>query len=335
MSKLTFNNTTYSCPDNATVLDVLQGHGVAVPSSCRSGLCQTCIMQAVKGTPPAAAQKGLKDTLKAQNYFLACSCIPGEDLEVILPNSGFARIKATVSHIDTLCHDIVGVNLDCENPIEYKAGQFINLFRDSELARSYSLASVPNQDKQLTLHVRKVPQGRMSSWIHHELSPGDVIEISLPAGDCFYIPGNPQQPILLIGTGSGLAPLYGIIRDALAQGHSGPVRLYHGSKFSHDLYLVNELRELAQEFENFSYIPCVSDEAVTDSSIRSGQVLDVALADYPKLKGWKIYLCGHPEMVKAAKKKTFLVGASMKEIYADAFVSAVPATSKLAAVNPI
>ena len=145
MSRLTYNNTTYTCSENETVLDVLHAHDVPVPSSCRSGQCQTCLMQAVKGTPPEAAQKGLKDTLKAQNYFLACCCKPSEDLEVSLPNSATARVRATVQRIEKLCNDIVGVTLYCEPPLEYKAGQFINLFKDNTLARSYSLASVPAQ----------------------------------------------------------------------------------------------------------------------------------------------------------------------------------------------
>lgn len=322
MSKLTYNNTTYFCTENETVLDVLHAHDVPVPSSCRSGLCQTCLMQAVKGTPPEAAQKGLKDTLKAQNYFLACCCRPDEDLEVTLPNSGTARIKVTVNSIEQLSPDIVCVSLHSEQQLDYKAGQFINLFKDSSLARSYSLASVPAQDNLLKLHVRKVPDGRVSGWIHHELKKDDSVEISLPVGDCFYTSGKPEQAMMLIGTGSGLAPLYGIARDAIAQGHTGPIRLYHGSATLDGLYMVNELRQLAEKHENFDYIPCVSDEPVTDESISNGHVLDVALANNARLSGWRVFLCGNPNMVKAAKKKTFLTGAAMKDIYSDAFIPA-------------
>lgn len=255
MSKLTYNNITYTRSENESVLDVLHAHAVPVPSSCRSGLCQTCLMQAVKGTPPEAAQKGLKDTLKAQNYFLACSCHPDEDLEVTLPNTDTARLKATVNSIEKLCDDIVGV----------------------------------------TLH---------------------------PVGDCFYASGKPEQAMLLTGTGSGLAPLYGIARDAIAQGHSGPIKLYHGSTSLDGLYLMHELRQLAEKHENFSYVPCVSDEQTGSENITQGHVLDVALSDHAKLTGWRVFLCGNPNMVKAARKKTFLTGASMKDIYSDAFIPA-------------
>lgn len=319
--KITYNLTTYSCAEHQTVLDVLLANQVDIPSSCRSGLCQTCLMQA-SGTPPAEAQKGLKDTLKAQNYFLACCCHPAEDMEVQLPERNMARVQATVQHIERLSSDILGIRLHSAQPVSYKPGQFINLFKEKTLARSYSLASVPAREQHLELHVRKVPDGRMTSWIHGELNHGDLIEISLPAGDCFYTPGQPEQPLLLIGTGTGLAPLYGITRDALEQGHSGPIRLYHGSLNMEGLYLDEELRALMQQHRNFEYIPCVSDEVVTGNSVEHGHVLDIALRDHAQLSGWRIFLCGNPNMVQVAKKKTFLKGAAMRDIYADAFIPA-------------
>ncbi len=322
MPNLTFNDNTYHCAENQSVLDALTGHGVSIPSSCRSGVCQSCLMRSVSGTPPLDSQNGLKETLKAQNYFLACGCHPLEDMEVSLPDAGSARIQATVHSIESLNHEIICVGLHCENPLEYRAGQFINLFKDATLGRSYSLASVPAHDPHLKLHIRKVPDGRVSGWAHHSLKPGDVVEISQAVGNCFYVPGHLEQPILLIGTGSGLAPLYGIARDALEQGHTGPIRLYHGSRNPQGLYLVNELRALADHHDNFSYTPCISGEAMPADDYAQGRALDVALADIGKLTGWRVFLCGNPEMVKTAKKKAFLTGAAMKDIYADAFTLA-------------
>lgn len=322
MPQLTFNGNTYHCAENQSVLDALQGHGVPIPSSCRNGVCQTCLMRCIGGNLPTESQSGLKETLKAQNYFLACSCRPQADMEITLPETGTARIQATVHSIEPLNHEVVCVGLHCENPLDYRAGQFINLFKDATLGRSYSLASVPGRDPHLKLHIRKVPDGRVSGWAHHSLKPGDVVEISQPVGNCFYVAGNPQQPILLIGTGSGLAPLYGIARDALVQGHSGPIRLYHGSRNPQGLYLVDELRALAERHDNFSYTPCISGDAMSGDGYAQGRALDVALADIGKLTGWRVFLCGNPEMVKTAKKKAFLTGAAMKDIYADAFTLA-------------
>jgi ferredoxin-NADP reductase/ferredoxin len=304
--------------EGESVLDGLTRHGVPVPSSCRSGLCQTCLLRAVEGTPPAAAQRGLKDSLKLQKHFLACLCHPAEDLTVTLPTEAPAAIPATVRGLDRLTEDILQVTLECHAALDYRPGQFVSLLRGFGLSRSYSIASVPEQDAHLHLHVRKLAGGRMSGWIHEELRPGQTVELVGPAGDCFYVPGNPGQPLLLMGTGSGLAPLYGIVRDALGRGHTGPIRLFHGSRDLKGIYLAEELRALAGKHPHFEYVPCLSGPEVPPG-FAAGRAHEVALAKIPSLRNWRLFLCGHPDMVKQARKRAFLAGAAMKDIYADAF----------------
>ncbi|MBM4202410.1 MAG: oxygenase, partial [Gammaproteobacteria bacterium] len=195
---------------------------------------------------------------------------------------------------------------------------FIRLFFDRTLCRSYSIASVPARDRHLHLHVRRLARGRLSGWIHDQLRPGHTVEIAGPTGDCFYAPGRPEQGLLLIGTGSGLAPLYGIARDALQQGHTGPIRLFHGSRDRRGLYLVEELRDLAQESPQFEYTPCISGPQVPPG-YAAGRPSDVALRDTPDPRSWRLFLCGHPDMVAATRRKAYLAGAAMKDIHADAF----------------
>lgn len=320
MSQLYFNDITYQCAEHETVLDALTRQGVSIPSSCRNGVCQTCMMQSVDANVPSAAQNGLKSTLQAQNYFLACVCHPTEDMTVSLPDNTDRLLSATVTAVRQLNDEIKCVGLDCPTLESYHAGQFINLYQDSECARSYSLASVPT-DGYLRLHVRRLPDGRVSNWIHDELKIGDSVQISIPVGSCFYLPDAPQQPLLLIGTGSGLAPLIGIARDALNQQHTGDIYLYHGSHDVAGLYLVDELREMAEHYSNFHYVPCVSGDDVTEQ-YQAGRAVDVALAAHPDLTGWRVFLCGNPNMVKTARKKAYLAKAAMNDIYADAFLVA-------------
>ncbi len=316
MARITFEGHEYDCSDSS-VLDCLTRHGVAVPASCRSGVCQTCLMRAVKGKPPAAAQKGLKDSLIDQNYFLACSCIPEEDLEVTLSAPESERLPARVESLFPLSEDMVRLRLQVDIPYEYKPGQFLNLYRADGLVRSYSIASLPSAGF-LELHLKRIPGGRMSEWIHNDLAAGDTVEISTALGDCYYRPGRPEQGLLLIATGSGLAPLYGILRQALAEGHSGPIALYHGSREMNGLYLTTELAELAARHENLSYTPCVSGEGA-EWGVQPGRANEIALNTHPQLKDWRVFLCGHPDMVEATKKKAFLAGVSLNDIYADPF----------------
>ena len=317
MPKIIYGGQSYESGEQS-VLDCLTAQGVLIPSSCHSGLCQTCMMQVVSGSVPEKAKTGLKPTQIEQNYFLSCICHPLEDIEVVLPDASMGKLQARVTGVEYLNADILGIKLKPSQPFEYKAGQFINFFKDDFTARSYSLASVPAFEDELFINVRKVPNGLVSGWIFDNLKAGDTVTISEASGDCFYVPGKPEQNILLIGTGSGLAPLYGIIRDALRNGHQGKICLYHGSYNTEGFYLVEELRELAQTYSNFSYVPCVS-AAEAPQGYATGMVLDVALNDNPDLSGWRIFLCGNPDMVKAAQQQTFFAGASMRDIFADPF----------------
>lgn len=321
MPHLILNGTIYPCADNESALDALNRGGAAIPSSCRNGVCQTCLLKAIEGPVPSRSQVGLKETLRAQNYFLACQCIPPQSLHIERPGAEAGRVSATIRDVHPLNTDTVALTLECPLVTEYHAGQFINIFQGPTTSRSYSLASVAGQDPHLILHIRRVNGGRVSGWIHDEVRRGDHVEITRPVGHCFYVPTDLDQPLLLLATGSGLAPLYGIARAALKQGHRGPIRLYHGSRRQEGLYLQAELLALSADYPHFHYHPCVSQEEPS-GSVRRGRVLSVALQDSPKPSGSKAYLCGHPDMVASAKKALFVAGIALKDIYADPFVRA-------------
>lgn len=318
MPRITYEHHSYSVRENESVLDVLTRHGVAIPSSCRSGVCQTCMMRATRGTPPPEAQKGIKAALRERNFFLACGCKPTEDMDIALPSDEDAPQTSVIVIGKTPLNDsILRLRLLCPAPFTYRAGQFVNVHH-GDWVRSYSLASVPGQDDGLELHVQRVTDGRMSGWLHDVCSVGDVLHLQGPLGDCYYTPERQDQPLLLIGTGSGLAPLWGIVRDALRQGHHGPIHLFHGARQVHDLYLTQELRALAAAYPQLSYTPCVS-RGEGGEGHASGRANDVALRRHPHLKGWRVFLCGNAAMVKAVKKRAFLAGAALGDIHADPF----------------
>jgi ferredoxin len=187
-----------------SVLDALLERGHDIPHSCRNGTCQTCLMRTVEGTPPADSQKDLGPALRLRGHFLACVCRPDEDLTVSLPAEGESTLTAVVRRLEPLNADILRVELAVDEPFDYRAGQLLNLFMDEMLGRSYSLASVPELDEYLELHVRRLPDGRVSGWIHDELRVGQTLAVRGPGGNCFYMPGQPEKPLLLIGS-AGMA----------------------------------------------------------------------------------------------------------------------------------
>jgi CDP-4-dehydro-6-deoxyglucose reductase len=157
-----------------------------------------------------------------------------------------------------------------------------------------------------------LPRGQMSQWLATTAGIGTPLHVQGPSGECFYVPGRETQPLLLAGTGTGLAPLYGIARDALLQGHRGPVQLFHGVVNAAGLYLGEELAALAAAYPNFA---CTQATLVDDGPLDA-----LILKRIPSLTGWRAFLCGDPAIVQAFRKTLFLAGAALNDIQADAFL---------------
>jgi NAD(P)H-flavin reductase/ferredoxin len=304
------------------VLDALLEAGLTVPSSCRAGACQSCLVKATGGTPPAAAQVGLKDTLRAQGYFLSCQAELREDLSITLDAARELSVPARIAEVAPLSHDVLRVLVHPDGALPARAGQFVTLVREDGLARAYSIANLPEAGSPLELHVRVHPRGRMSGWLASADALGAEVQLRGPAGACFYTPGSPAQPMLLAGTGTGLAPLWGIARDALAAGHTGPIQLWHGARVPGGFYLVDEIAALCQRHPQLSFQRCVLDGPPAPG-VETGRLDEVLLAR-ARVAGWRVFLCGDPELVLGLKRRLFLAGAALRDIHADAFVTAPP-----------
>ncbi len=325
MGTIRFRGTDYLCNNGETVLQTLIRNGARIPSSCNAGVCQACLLQAANNTPPQKSQAGLSDAMRVQGCFMSCICALGTDemLEVDLP--GLAVRPTAPAMLVTrkaLNADIFQLIFEAEMPQAVRPGQFINLQRDSDgLTRSYSVAGICFDS--IELHVRRLQDGQMSGWLTEEMQLSTMCTFQGPNGACCYKPGNPEQTLILAGTGSGLAPLYGIVNDALAYGHIGPIHLYHGSYAPEGLYLVDELQSLCDKHTNFYYNPC-ADVVQPGNRIRASRVDTALSVDFPRPTDSRVYLCGHPAMVKSAHKKLFLAGVPLAEIFADPFVASTP-----------
>lgn len=320
MPTVTLDGVPFGLTPGESVLAGLERHGVDLPSSCRSGVCQSCALRLVDGSVPPAAQRTLKEPQRRRGIFLPCCCVPTEDITSERCGDGQARFEVSVSEVDWLSDTVVRLRMTGEGLPEYEAGQFMNLVLPDGVVRSFSLAGVPDQDSHLEFHIAILPGGRASSWAA-QATPGTPASLAGPLGDCTYVAGEPDRPLTLVGTGTGLAPLYGILRTALSDGHRGPIRLFHGSVRREGLYLVDELRALAAEHDSVSYHPSILTGSAEEGI--SLAPLDQLLAEtLPDLKGHRVYICGAPELVTMMQRKVFMAGASLQDIHADAFLPA-------------
>ncbi|MEE8364848.1 MAG: FAD-binding oxidoreductase [Gammaproteobacteria bacterium] len=314
MPTVYFRDERYQCEDKESLLDALLRHKVSISYSCKSGDCSTCLMHCDHGDVGDSAIKGLNKALVAQGYFLSCQCFPEEDIHVGQVDDfdlfGHARVVDKTMLSPLVCR----LRLRPATPLYYRAGQYINLRNQQGVIRSYSLASLPAQDDFLELHVKRMPNGELSNWIVDHVSVGDGIDFQGPNGMCFYDPDSPDARMLLVGTGAGLAPLIGILRDALHSGHSGDIHLYHGEKDFPALYLHAYLTELQQRFDKIRYFPCLDmDSASGQADVYYGQVLEVALSDVKDYQS--VYLCGSPAMVHEGQKQASQSGIPLSNIH--------------------
>lgn len=320
MARIKFDDQFFETEHDETVLHTLLRNNMQVPYGCKAGACQCCLMRSLDNAPPKKSQMGLKDTQQKQNYFLPCICIPENDMSVVLPNQESMWLEGEVIDKCALSETVILIKLKSKEPLAFFAGQFVNLKNEAGVIRSYSIANIPNPEHALIFHIRILPNGQFSRFVADELEIGMPLSFSHAQGNCHYLEGNSEQPLLLIGAGTGLAPLYGIIRDALENHqHSGEIHLFHGSRDAAGLYFEDKLRDMEKKYSNFHYTPCVDES--NNERYTKGRANDVAFKQFPKIEGWRVYLCGHPDMVLHAKKTAYLQGASLKDIYADKFSS--------------
>ncbi len=289
------------------------------------------MMRAVSGEVPSSAQVGLSAAKQELGYFLACVCRPTGDLEVARVEAA-ASTEAHIASVTRTTGNVLIVRLQTTSPLGYRAGQFMTLLREDGLARAYSLASVSGieAEDELVLHVRHYPKGAMSGWLA-DVKPGTRVTLSGPYGECFYVADDLDRPLLLVGSGTGLAPLYGIVREALRAGHRGPIRLLYGARRGVDLYHREELRVLAAAHANLEITASVLEAGEAVDVVETAlDVLAIEAAKAVDTRALRAYLCGDPALVTGLRRKLFMAGMSMASIFADAFLPAASASTPAA-----
>ena len=290
-----------------TLLDVLLRGNQPVAFGCRSGVCHSCVLRIESGDVPAEAQQGLTESQAATGHVLACRYPIDGDLVVSRPGYSTRRFHSVLQSSHELVPGIYRLRVSVPEGFTFEAGQYVTLWRNECTCRAYSIAST-RDEAFLEFHVRLFDGGQASPWLV-ELAPGDPLELRGPIGSCIYHASCSEAPLLLAGNGVGLAPLWGVLRTAQAAGHRGPIHLVHGVREPARAYLHEELLALQAMHANFRY------ERVSSSGL-----VTAALATSVSFSGWKVYLCGAPEIVAPLRKYVFLAGAASRDIFVDAFV---------------
>ncbi|TDV55769.1 NAD(P)H-flavin reductase [Pseudomonas graminis] len=309
MPDLQVGDRRWSVAPGTNLLDALNDAGLSVPYSCRAGSCHACMVRCVSGEPLDAEPEALDSTRRGQGWRLSCQCRVVDDLTVEVFDPVRDGLPATVVGADWLSPSVLRLRLDPERPLRYRVGQHLVLWTESGVARPYSLASVPGDDPFLEFHVDCQRPGAFAD-VARTLKNGDPVRLGeLQGGSLRYDPDWQDRPLWLLAAGTGLAPLWGVLREALRQDHQGDIRVLHLARDAQEHYLTGPLSELAARHSNISVEPIeLSAFAAVLSGLRVTSRQTIAL------------VCGSPTSVEAFSKRLFITGLPRGQVLSDEFV---------------
>lgn len=320
--------------EGQTILDASLRQGVWLPFACGHGTCGTCKVQVLEGDVNIgdASPFALMDMEREEGKVLACCAIPESDMVIeadIDVDPDFLGypvedFEATVVAIENLSPTIKGLRLQLNSPIQFQAGQYINLNMPGvEGPRAFSIANKPSEDTVLELHVRRVPGGAGTGYIHEQLQVGDTLSLSGPYGQFFTRKSAPEDLIFIAG-GSGLSSPQSMVLDLLEHGDRRKITLLQGARNLSELYNRNLFEQLAQQHENFIYVPALDNPLPEDGwEGFSGYVHEAAIDHFGgQFAGHKAYLCGPPPMIDAAITALMQGRLFERDIYMERFLSA-------------
>lgn len=327
------------------VLDAAFRQGIAVAHGCREGQCSSCKCILLEGDAEVHEYStfALPDYERDSGHVLLCRTYAYSDLTVELLNYDEDMMRRSIavkefdgvlSRVTSLTHDTRLLEVQLEEPVKFWAGQYIELSVPSAgVTRSYSMASTQSTPQTLQFIIRKYPDGAFSSLVDTTLQPGTALKVKGPYGGCFRREGRPG-PMVLVGGGSGMSPLWSILQDHIQSGEQRPIRFFYGARTRKDLFFLDEFAAIASRLADFEFIPVLSQATPEDAwSGETGFVHETVerLLREQQLPGEiDAYTCGPPPMIDAVLPVLQRLGVEPDHTHVDKFT---PASSTLELVH--
>ena len=306
--------------------------GIAWPHDCRVGSCGSCrcVLKSGKIKPLRDFTYTLDRADLEAGVILACQSLLRSDITVELRLDDAARSGPTEQHrarieeTRALTHDILEIVCVTEQPCftNAMAGQYAELsVPHIEHPRSYSFARAPQVQApgEVSFFIRHVPGGEFTDWLFAADRRGCEITLSGPFGNFYLREGT--GPIVCVAGGSGLAPIKAILEHGVSTGVARDAAVYFGARTSADLYCLDELNSLGEQWRGrFEVVPVLSHET-DDSTWQGARGLVTATVEshWTAHHDAQAYLCGPPPMVDAAIATLSDLGLPEAHIFYDKF----------------
>jgi ring-1,2-phenylacetyl-CoA epoxidase subunit PaaE len=233
----------------------------------------------------------------------------------------------TVARVEHLTDDAVAVTFDVPDHLiedyRFQPGQALTLRRvdgDRDERRSYSICAPRGAAPRVG--VREVPGGFFSSYLVHEVRPGDTIEVLPPAGTFTADLSVPGDHVFVVA-GSGITPALSLAGSVLGDGRS-TVTVFYGNRRTNTVMFADELADLKDRYGTRLQLVHVLSREPRDAELTSGR-LDAArlrtlvgnLVDAPNVDHW--WLCGPHGMVGDARELLAELGVPRERVHQELF----------------
>lgn len=317
------------------LLEAALRQGMALPYGCRNGSCGSCKGRVLAGQfhyPGGGRPPGLDAREEASGLALFCQAIPGSDMSIEvreIHDAGDIQVKTLPCRAEQLrqaAHDVmvIQLRLPATERLQFLAGQYIDILLKDGRRRAFSIANAPHEDGFIELHIRHVEGGSFTDHVFADMQARAMLRIEGPFGN-FFLREDSSRPILLVGGGTGFAPLKSMIEHAFHLGIERPIHLFWGVRARRDLYMDELPRRWALEHGQFQYTPVLSEPRPDDAwEGETGTVVEAVLRHYPDLGGFDAYMAGPPAMCTAARETFLQQGLAEDRMFSDAFEYAAP-----------
>jgi ring-1,2-phenylacetyl-CoA epoxidase subunit PaaE len=233
----------------------------------------------------------------------------------------------TVAHVDRLTDDAAALTFDVPADLTadfaFRPGQSITLRRTDDgrdERRDYSICAPAGE--ALRIGVREVPGGLFSSWLVHQVRPGERIEVLPPSGRFTADLSEPADHVFVVA-GSGITPVLSLAATVLADGRS-TVTIFYGNRRVDTVMFADELADLKDRHGTRLTLVHVLSREARDTEITSGRLdagrlrtLVEALVDVPGVDHW--WLCGPHGLVTDAQAVLAALGVPPERVHQELF----------------
>lgn len=299
--------------------------GLTLLTDCSNGQCGTCVSQCVSGSVEMGDYDPsvLPDDERDDGAILNCVSkivepavieIPYDSTEasVVEPDPTIAKIVA----VEKVANEIYQLSIDVGAPVTFLPGQYVRLKPTTNNEwRSYSMAN-KSGDQILDFYIRIVDGGLFSTWLMNEAKPGGDIEVSSPRGSFFL--REEDVPQLFVAGGTGLAPILSMLQKIkeVSSATSKSIKVLVGARTGSHVFGQEKLEAFKQSIPNLEVIYACETDA--PAGAHQGYATDL-MTEQTITKDTRIYLCGPPPMVDAARAAAVKVGKKKSDILCEKF----------------